>query len=230
MSRKIILVAALGILFVMFFLSMEEMEDLFKNDAKLYFFEHGLDDTGSSNLITAILLDYRLFDSLFEAGILLVAVSGVIWISRHDFEERNAHFMLDKYKTPELFVTLSRFVFPLLLMLGFFIILNGHLTPGGGFQGGAVVATAILILYFIDKNKETDIKRIVTIEKVLYLAIILVALLSLFTRSTAFTNFVAPAAGRQWQVVYLVTLNVLIGLKVAFGLWTIFTAFLKEGR
>lgn len=220
----------MAVVFGLFAASLIDLASLYNDATKDYFFEHGFEETGSNNLVTGILLDYRLFDSLFEAGILLVAVSGVIWVSKHDFEERNAHFMLDKYKTPELFVTLSRFVFPLLLMLGFFIILNGHLTPGGGFQGGAVVATAILILYFIDKNKETDIKRIVTIEKVLYLAIILVALLSLFTRSTAFTNFVAPAAGRQWQVVYLVTLNVLIGLKVAFGLWTIFTAFLKEGR
>ncbi len=230
MSRKIILVAALGILFVMFFLSMEEMEDLFKNDAKLYFFEHGLDDTGSSNLITAILLDYRLFDSLFEAGILLVAVSGVIWISRHDFEERNAHFMLDKYKTPELFVTLSRFVFPLLLMLGFFIILNGHLTPGGGFQGGAVVATAILLLYYINLERKTDISLIVAVVKFAYLGIVLTASISLITRGEIFTNFMAVDAPTMSKYIYIIALDILIGINVALCLWAIFTAFLKEGR
>jgi len=211
-------------------MSMIELETLYNDYGKLYFLENGFADTGSRNLVTAILLDYRLFDSLFEAGILLIAVSGVIWISKHDIEEKNAQFMIDKYKTPDLFVTFSRLVYPLMLTFGFYVIINGHLSPGGGFQGGAIVATAILILYYIDADKETNIGLIVTVEKIIYLLIIVLASLSIFTRGTFFTNFFALDASPDTKAIYLVLLNVLIGFKVALGLWTIFTAFLKEGR
>jgi len=225
-----LLVSALGFVFAFFVIAMFDLEDLYQDDGMRYFFAHGYEETGAKNLVTAILLDYRLFDSLFEAGILLVAVSGVIWISKHDLEEKNAQFMIDKYKTPDLFVTFARLVYPLLLVFGFYIIINGHLSPGGGFQGGALAATAILILYYIDTDKETNVNFIVTTEKLLYLAIIVVTSVSLITRGVLFTNFMPLDAGADWKAIYLVILNVLIGLKVALGLWTIFTAFLKEGR
>jgi len=229
-SRQILLIVLLGVIFGVFTVSILELEELYNSFGKEYFLEYGAQQTGSNNLVTAILLDYRLFDSLFEAGILLIAVSGVIWISKHDIEEKNAKFMIDKYKTPDLFVTFSRLVYPLMLTFGFYVVINGHLSPGGGFQGGTIVATAILILYYIDADKETNIGLIVTVEKVVYLLVILVASLSIFTRGTFFTNFFELGASADQKAIYLVLLNVLIGIKVALGLWTIFTAFLKEGR
>jgi len=42
--------------------------------------------------------------------------------------------------------TVSRFVYGLILVFGFYVIMHGHLTPGGGFQGGAVVASAFALL------------------------------------------------------------------------------------
>ena len=230
MSKHIIVILLLAVLFGVFFLSMQDLEVLYNTYGKDYFFEHGLRETASQNLVSAISLDYRLFDSLFDAGILLVYVSGIIWISKHDIEEKNAKFMIDKYKTPDLFVTFSRLVYPLMLAFGFYVIINGHLSPGGGFQGGAIVATAILILYYIDADRETNVGLIVTIEKYIFLTIILLASVSIFTRGTFFTNFMAVDTDVNTKAVYLVLLNLLIGFKVALGLWTIFTAFLKEGR
>jgi multicomponent Na+:H+ antiporter subunit B len=40
------------------------------------------------------------------------------------------------------------FLLPITLVLGFYIILHGHLTPGGGFQGGVIVAAAIALIFF----------------------------------------------------------------------------------
>jgi energy-converting hydrogenase B subunit I len=42
--------------------------------------------------------------------------------------------------------TVSRFVYGLIIIFGFYVIMHGHLTPGGGFQGGAVVASAFALL------------------------------------------------------------------------------------
>ena len=229
-SKNIILIALLSVLLIVFMLAMQDLDILYNSYGRDYYLLYGLEETGSRNLVSAIYLDYRLFDSLFEAGILLIAVSGIIWISKHDIEEKNAKFMIDKYKTPDLFVTFSRLVYPLMLAFGFYVIINGHLSPGGGFQGGAIVATAILILYYIDSERETNVGLIITIEKYIFISIILLASISLFTRGTFFTNFMPLDSSLQMKAIYLVLLNLLIGFKVALGLWTIFTAFLKEGR
>jgi energy-converting hydrogenase B subunit I len=42
--------------------------------------------------------------------------------------------------------TVTRFIYGLILVFGFYVIMHGHLTPGGGFQGGAVVASAFALL------------------------------------------------------------------------------------
>ena len=226
-KRILLLLMLAGLLYV-FMDAMVDLEVIYNDFGKQYFFNFGLAETGSQNLVTGIYLDYRLFDSLFEAGILLIAVSGVMWISQHNISEKNANFMLDKQKTPELFVTFSRLLYPMMLMFGFYVIINGHLSPGGGFQGGAIVATAILILYYIDISKTIDVKLILTIEKFLFILLILIGGISYFTTDGhIFTNFINNP---DYKDIYLITLNILIGIKVALGLTAIFTAFLKEGR
>jgi energy-converting hydrogenase B subunit I len=42
--------------------------------------------------------------------------------------------------------TVTRFTYGLAIVFGFYVIMHGHLTPGGGFQGGAVVASAFALL------------------------------------------------------------------------------------
>lgn len=228
--KKLFVVSMLTFVFITFIVMMTDFRTLYNDYGRLYFQTNGLIETGSRNLVTAIYLDYRLFDSLFEAGILLIAVAGIIWISKHDLSEKNVEFMIDRYKTPDLFITFSRIVYPLMLVFGFYVIINGHISPGGGFQGGAIVATGILILYYINGDRQTNIKQIVTVEKLVYIVIIFVAFISILSRGVPFTNVVPMSSGEQLQSIFLVTLNVLIGIKVALGLWTIFTAFLREGR
>lgn len=228
--KKVFMIGLLIFLLSMFIISMADLEALYNNAGKVFFSENGYVDTGSKNLVTAIYLNYRLFDSLFEAGILLVAVSGVLWISQHNIKEKNATFMMDKQKTPELFITFGRILYPVMLLFGMYIILNGHLSPGGGFQGGAIVATAILILYYIDISKEINVHTIITIEKFLFLLLIAISFLSFFTRDEIMTNFIPLDGNIELKQIYLILLNIIIGAKVSLGLVAVFTSFLKEGR
>ena len=230
MIKRISLILLLGFILYLFMSSIENLADIYNSAGKDFFRDNGFYDTGSMNLVTAIYLDYRLFDSLFEAGILLIAVSGVMWISQHNTLEKNATFMLDKQKTPELFITFSRLLYPVMLLFGMYVIINGHLSPGGGFQGGAIVATAILILYYIDISKSIDVNKILTIEKFLFISLLSVAFMSLITRNEVFTNFIPLDGSTDLKSIYLILLNMIIGAKVALGLIAIFTAFLKEGR
>jgi multicomponent Na+:H+ antiporter subunit B len=230
MIKRLSLVLLLGFVLYLFIVSMETLPEVYNASGKLFFRDNGFSDTGSMNLVTAIYLDYRLFDSLFEAGILLIAVSGVMWISQHNIKEKNANFMLDKQKTPELFITFSRLLYPVMLLFGMYVVINGHISPGGGFQGGAIIATAILILYYIDITKTIEVNRILTIEKFLFLFLLAISFVSVLTRGELFTNFMPLNSSAQLKQIYLILLNIVIGAKVSLGLIAIFTAFLKEGR
>ncbi len=230
MIKRVSLVLLLGAVLLFFVVSLSDLRDLYDDAGKWFFYLNGFNDTGSYNLVSGIYLDYRLFDSLFEASILLIAVSGVMWVSEHKIQEKNANFMLDKQKTPELFITFSRLLYPVMLLFGMYVVINGHLSPGGGFQGGAIIATAILILYYIDISKTIEVNLILTIEKFLFLLLFGISFLSFFTRGVFFTNFFPITTSVETKAIYLYLMNIIIGAKVSLGLIAIFTAFLKEGR
>jgi multicomponent Na+:H+ antiporter subunit B len=217
-------------LFLIFAIALLDYQTLYQDSARVFYQTYGYLQTGSLNLVTAIYLDYRLLDTLFEAGILLIAVTGVSWIAQHDNVEHNPLFMLDRFKIPELFVSLARIIYPIVLLFGIYVVFNGHLAPGGGFQGGAILATALLILYYIDLKKKTNLQRIFTIEKWLYLLLVGISMISFFTRGVWFTNFIPLEGDLLLKSIFLITLNLIIGAKVALGLTAIFIAFLKEGR
>jgi multicomponent Na+:H+ antiporter subunit B len=213
-----------------FVFALQDYDTLYVDSARLFYQTFGYAYTGSLNLVTAIYLDFRLLDTLFEAGVLLIAVTGVSYIAQHENVEHNPLFMLDKFKIPELFVSLARVIYPIVLLFGIYVVFNGHLAPGGGFQGGSILATALLILYYIDLKKKTNLQRIFTIEKWLYLALLSMSMISFLTRGVWFTNFVPLASDPLLKSIFLITLNILIGAKVALGLTAIFIAFLREGR
>ncbi len=93
--------------------------------------------------------------------------------------------------------TITNILYSFILIFGFYIIMHGHLTPGGGFQGGAVVASGIalvLIAYGYDTVKEWIKKsRLSVLESVGALAFIGIAFLGIGT--TFFYNFLANAGG-----------------------------------
>lgn len=227
MIKRLLLIPLLALMLYLFIGAMEDLTLIYDNAGKVFFRDNAYFDTGSKNFVSAIYLDYRLFDSIFEAGILLIAVSGVMFVSQHTIQEKNANFMLDKYKTPDLFVTFSRLLYPIMLAFGLYVIIAGQI--GGGFQGGAIVATAILILYYIDIHKTIGVRTVLVIVKVLFMLLIIVSFISLFTRDAVFTNFITSEDLRL-KAVYLKLMNVLIGAIIAYGLVGVFTAFLKEGR
>lgn len=59
--------------------SVSSSKDLFH-----YYIENFREDTGAGNAVTAIYLNYRLFDTFFETLLLLVSVIGIIYFSRHE--------------------------------------------------------------------------------------------------------------------------------------------------
>lgn len=100
-----------------------------------YLAAHG--DIGAANIVTAVVLGYRGLDALGQMTMLFVAATGAGFLlggaAPGQRQARPAGLVLR---------AAADLLLPFLLLLGGYVILHGHLTPGGGFQGGAILAAA----------------------------------------------------------------------------------------
>lgn len=124
---------------------------------------------------------------------------------------------------------ISLMVFPFVIMFGIIIIVNGDLSPGGGFQGGVIIATGLLLLSFVGVGKIDQVHKIITIEKFLFLFLISVSTLSVITRGEFFTNFITHDYPLEVRRIYLILLNSIIGAKVTLGLYALILIYMKDG-
>lgn len=137
-------------------------------------------ETGAANIVTSVVLGYRGIDTLGEIAILFAAATaaGLILGKRRE-NVRNQNVRRD----PEGGVILkasSDLLFPLLLVVGFYIILHGHLTPGGGFQGGVILAAAFFVPLLARPSRKFNHGGISVIEGLSGTAFISIGLVSLF--------------------------------------------------
>lgn len=105
----------------------------------------------ATNVVTATTLDYRGFDTMGEEFILFAAATGLVVLLR---EQRGEHEEEEEHPSErrhsEASEALGGLGFALigpLIVLGIYIVAHGHLTPGGGFQGGVILAAAFLLAY-----------------------------------------------------------------------------------
>ncbi len=123
------------------------------NEVPKRYIESGLQETGAVNIVTGMILDYRAFDTFGESNVLFIATITVLILLRKNKKMHNEFDMKEdpdeeKYE-PEsdgILKTAAKVLVPVIFVFGLYVILNGHLGPGGGFSGGAIMGAG-LILY-----------------------------------------------------------------------------------
>ena len=106
-------------------------------------------ELGAPNVITGILLSYRGFDTLGEVAVLFMVAAGVGLVLGEQTSQRRdagADEANDDVASSEIVRTGSAILLPLISIFAAYIIMNGHLSAGGGFQGGAIIASGIMLL------------------------------------------------------------------------------------
>ncbi|MBO4406927.1 MAG: hypothetical protein J5849_04435 [Clostridia bacterium] len=111
-----------------------------------YYIGHALEDTGAVNIVAAMILDYRAFDTLGESFVLFTALNCVLILLRQDAPEENEEDDYYDLTHDNILRKTGLVVIPSVILLGFYVMLNGHLSPGGGFSGGAVAGAALILL------------------------------------------------------------------------------------
>jgi len=183
-------------------------------------------EMGGENAVTAIYLGYRVYDTIFEALVLVVAVVAVLhmsWFERASIAD-GIHSDINR---SGLAIFIIRIITPLILVLGIYLIANGFLTPGGGFQGGVAVATFFICRYMIYNIFDLPIGKILRMEELVCVSIVLFAIVGIFLGTAA---YIPQHMLVYFQNVYLVIMNALIGLKVACGFTLLFYRYVGIER
>jgi multicomponent Na+:H+ antiporter subunit B len=105
-----------------------------------------------TDTVTAVNFDIRGFDTLGEEFILFTSVTGVLLLLRRQEDEpRRRHEDRDKgrpaVELSDAVRVTALLLLPAVVLFGIYVVTHGQLTPGGGFQGGVILATAPLFLY-----------------------------------------------------------------------------------
>jgi len=103
-------------------------------------------ELGAANLVTAVVVTYRGLDTLGEVTVLFISAAGAGLMLRR--RERPQATVRPEEKKPasEIVETAAELLLPIIFIFGVYVFVNGHLTPGGGFQGGAIIAAGSLLL------------------------------------------------------------------------------------
>ena len=109
------------------------------------------------------------------------------------------------------------FLMPLILMVGIYLILNGHNSPGGGFQGGAMLCAVLICRYLVWPEKNIRLHKYQQVEKILFVILAIAAVAFAVSGLYLQHAWLNPA--------YLILMNVLIGMKVFCGLSIVFIRF-----
>lgn len=198
-------------------------------DAGAPYLRQAARDTGAANLVAGIVFDYRFYDTLFEILVFAVAVLGV----RFYLAQVEPSAAAEQIPESRIVRISADLLFGPILLLGIYLVLHGHLSPGGGFAGGTVAGTGLLLCavalgadVVAIRFHETLLERL---EWLILLAILLVALVPALLGLAPLTGLLPRGTvGQPASAGPVLLLNVLVGAKVFIGAWAVTYAFSRH--
>ncbi len=216
----IIIIAAFGVMLYPLF------EDFSGNDelselASFYAQKENVEKVNSANLVTAVVVTYRGLDTLGEVTILFLAAAIIAFSLRKHSVER------DLRRNSEIFKTASKVLIPIIMMVGVYIFMNGHLSPGGGFQGGAVLASAVILMLLAFPNIPFNSKLFAYTESISGLVFVGLAAIGALIGSGYLDNAILPLGtfGELLSAGAIPVIYSFVGLKVGAELSNILNEF-----
>jgi len=181
---------------------------------------------GVANAVTTVVVYFRGFDTLGEIAVLFIASLGIgLMLGENErcVIKAQSNFMLH---------TAAQLLFPIITLYGIYVMSYGHLSPGGGFQGGVIVASGVLLLLISHRDFEVPHSFIVTLETFAGVAYVLIGLIGLFTLDVFLGNFL-PHDVRQMGMLLsggiIPIIYIIVGIKVGSEMSMIVQNLIKRG-
>jgi len=172
--------------------------------------ERARPETGSANIVTSVVVNYRSFDTLGEITVLFVSALGVALLG--GLLRKKVTF---QYKPGFILNQGMTIIAGIVLITGIYIFVHGHLSPGGGFPGGAMIGSAFLLMYLSDETFRAKITGFKILEGTAGSLILIIGLVGLSTGGYFLYNFLPNGTiGDLISAGIVPVLYVLVGLKV----------------
>jgi multicomponent Na+:H+ antiporter subunit B len=212
-KRALVILLLVGIGSIFTALMMNYVADESLNLTASYYAEHTARDLGAANIVTAIIVTYRGLDTLGEVTVLFLtaAIVGLVLA-------QGKHQKMKPELPPvgELLITGTRLLVPLILLFGAYVFIHGHLTPGGGFQGGAILASAMLLLLLSNPLQRFSHRLIAVLESASGALFVIIGVLGMVLAGGFLDNRLLPIGtfGELFSAGAIPVIYTLVGLKV----------------
>ena len=121
------------------------------NEVSEHYLEYGVEETGSENAVTAMILSYRGFDTLGESCVLFLAVTSVMMLLLRDEKNTTEQDLQRQRREDEeehgdiILNQAARILIPFIFLFAIYVLLNGEVSPGGGFSGGTILGAGLIL-------------------------------------------------------------------------------------
>lgn len=172
-----------------------------------FFLANSVPGGGGTNVVNVILVDFRGTDTLGEIVVLALAGLGIyallqgLKLRAPTQNENGLNWSEDNH--PQIMQTLTRLLFPLMLMVAAFIFIRGHNLPGGGFIAGLIAAIALIVQYLANGLAWTGERLKVDMHWVIGSGLLVATLTGLVSMglsypflTTSFTYVTWPVVGK----------------------------------
>lgn len=166
---------------------------------------------GVANAVTTVVVYFRGFDTLGEIAVLFIASLGIGLMFHPNTKcdmKAESNFMLQ---------TASKLLFPIIMLFGIYVMVYGHLSPGGGFQGGVIIASGVLLLLVSHKTFEVPHTVIVALEAFAGVSYVLIGLIGLLVLDSFLGNFLPHDISQMGMLLsggIIPLIYIIVGIKV----------------
>lgn len=166
---------------------------------------------GVANAVTTVVVYFRGFDTLGEIAVLFIASLGVGLML-------NSNTKCDiKVESNFILQTASKLLFPVIILFGVYVMVYGHLSPGGGFQGGVIIASGVLLLLISNQSYSVPHSLIVALETFAGVSYVLIGLIGLIVLDKFLGNFLPNNISNIGMLIsggIIPIIYIIVGIKV----------------
>lgn len=251
MIKRLFIALVLAVMAMIFFnLATNYKENTELSKLGHYYAEKGPQELGAPNLVTAVVVTYRGLDTLGEVTVLFISAAGVGLLLRRTRRRQNAEdpgsedlAMEDLEKgdraeetagvhkaASEIVETSTELLLPMVILFGIYVFLNGHLSPGGGFQGGAIIASGTMFLLLALPESHISRLMIAVTESLSGFSYVVIGVLGVMFAGGFLDNRMMDLGeyGALFSAGAIPLIYTFVGLKVGFELSAVLDRFRKE--
>ena len=211
------------------------------NEVYERYVEEGTEEAGAVNTVADMILDYRAFDTLGESNVLFTAACIVLILLQAERDPRDGRYLIPELrqepaeeKKDHILRGTAMVLLPAGMLYGISMVLNGHLSAGGGFSGGAVIGAALILCAAAFGPEKLEKYLSMKARSLLIWAALMVYTLlktySFYTGANGIESIIPLGTpGAILSGGLILPLNICVGIVVACTMYTFYSLFRRGG-